>query len=53
MGKIIDIIRSWFCKHEWECIGHYDVCEFHPKYPSYHQWVYVCKKCMRTKKITT
>lgn len=51
MGVIIDKIRSWFCKHEWEClmdeIPVYD--DFSGSRPAYHKWVYVCKKCMRKK----
>ena len=58
MGWLIDKIREWFCKHEWECL-----VERQPIYESYtaatrgipnrHQWVYVCKKCKRVKKIHT
>jgi len=51
MGYIIDIIRSWFCKHEWECLMEkvpvYD--SYYDSIPSYHKWVYVCKKCKRRK----
>jgi hypothetical protein len=51
MGYIIDIIRSWFCNHEWECLMEkapvYE--DFYTNYPAYFQWVYVCKKCKRTK----
>ena len=62
MGVLIDKIRSLFCKHEWECLvwGQpvYETIFGHPyelRYakPSYHQWIYVCKKCMKKKKITT
>ena len=50
MGYIIDIIRSWFCKHEWECLMS-KVAVYDDNYsrPSYHKWVYVCKKCKRKK----
>lgn len=51
MGWLIDKIRSWFCKHEWECLM--EKCPVYDTYydsrPSYHKWVYVCKKCKRRK----
>lgn len=61
MGWLIDKIHSWFCKHEFECIVEgqpvYETMFGHPAElrlgPSYHQWIYVCKKCGRKKKITT
>lgn len=47
MGYLIDKIRSWFCKHEWECVMEaapvYE--DFFVKMPAYFKWVYVCKKC--------
>ena len=50
MGLIIDMIRSWFCKHEWECLREIDVYDTAwDRMPSYHKWVYVCKKCKRKK----
>lgn len=45
MRWLINYIRSCFCKHEWELLYDTDVWEIHPKYPSYHKWVYRCKKC--------
>jgi hypothetical protein len=51
MRQIIDYIRSWFCRHEWECL-----MECVPVYedafairPSYYKWLYVCKKCKHKK----
>lgn len=52
MGWLIDKIREWFCEHEYELLCDNDVWMIHPNYPSYHQWIYVCKKCGRKKKIT-
>ena len=51
MGWLIDKIRSWFCKHEWECLmAKVPVYEdAYDRIPSYHKWVYVCKKCKRRK----
>lgn len=50
MGYIIDIIRSWFCKHEWECLSNIAVYRDNfDSIPLYHKWVYVCKKCKRKK----
>ncbi len=52
MGWLIDEIRSWFCKHEWECLMEkipvYDSA-YSTTIPHYHKWVYVCKKCKRKK----
>lgn len=52
MSWLIDKIRSWFCKHEWECLMEkapvYDEYYF-TGCPSYYQWVYVCKKCKHSK----
>lgn len=51
MGYIIDLVRSWFCKHEWECLMS-DVAVYGDAFdtrPSYHKWVYACKKCKRKK----
>lgn len=62
MGYLIDKIHSCFCKHEWECLVNgqavYETMFGHPyeykhSAPSYYQWVYVCKKCGRKRKITT
>ena len=59
MGKLIDAIRSWFCKHEWECLmdGVAVYIEFSSvgpySRPVYYKWVYVCKKCGRKKVITS
>lgn len=58
MGCLIDKIRSWFCKHEWECLIEkqpvYIVGDNGRRdYPQYYQWIYVCKKCGCRKKITT
>ena len=46
MGYLIDKIRSWFCKHEWELLVNGQSAYLSPlsKYPDYHQWIYVCKK---------
>ena len=51
MNLLIDEIRSWFCKHEWEClIEKAPVYEdYYIKFPAYFQWVYVCKKCKHKK----
>lgn len=56
MRKIIDYIRSLFCKHDFELLAKSDVYEAHDPYtllfPSYTKWIYVCKKCGYKKKIT-
>lgn len=58
MGWLIDKIRSWFCEHEWELLSRnavYDSCDSNreEEIPIEYRWVYVCKKCMRKKVITT
>lgn len=58
MGKTIDTIRSWFCKHEWELLNKSEVYETNLagtplELPLRREWLYICKKCMKTKKITT
>lgn len=53
MGYLIDRIRSWFCKHEWELLK--EVRLWDPYLSNEHPCGfvnhYVCKKCMRHKKI--
>jgi len=54
MGWLIDKIREWFCKHDWECLGNaipvYDIK--HPNGNPYkYKWVYVCRKCKKMKEI--
>ena len=52
MGVIIDKIRSWFCKHEWECLSQIRIYNYaNNDIPCGYKWVYVCKKCMRKKTI--
>ena len=57
MGKLIDVIRSWFCEHEWECLvdGVAVYSEFSAvgpySMPAYYEWLYVCKKCGKIKRI--
>lgn len=51
MGWLIDKIRSWFCKHEWECLME-EVPVYGSsleQYPIHYKWIYVCKKCKRKK----
>ena len=51
MSWIIDKIRLWFCKHEWELSKEIKVYEPLCKdIPITYEWIYVCKKCM-TKKV--
>lgn len=50
MSWIIDKVRSWFCKHEWELLKEIHVYEhFCKDCPTAYKWVYVCKKCMKRK----
>lgn len=55
MGWIIDKARSWFCKHEWECLMEESPVFYNEwsKIPLYYRWVYVCKKCKRKKIINS
>lgn len=58
MGWLIDKIREWLCDHEWECLlekspVYKDYYNLDNNIPSYYQWVYVCKKCGRKRKITS
>ena len=46
MRKLIDYIRSCFCKHEWELLSH-DIAQY-SKYTwetKQEKWAYRCKKC--------
>ena len=46
MRKLINYIRSCFCKHEWELISH-DVASA-PVYSwmtKAHRWTHMCRKC--------
>ena len=53
MWKIIDYIRSCFCKHDWELVRDaivYDnTFEVSHGLPKGHKYVYICKKCKRMK----
>lgn len=55
MGWLIDKIRTWFCKHEYECllsmVPVYDYSFEKPDYLDHYEWVYVCKKCKKVKRI--
>ncbi len=52
MGWLIDKIRAWFCKHEWECLmSEVPIYIYSNSYPEYYEWLYVCKKCKKRKKI--
>ena len=59
MGWLVDKIREWFCKHEWECLVEEQPIYELDRYgrareiPSKYQWIYVCKKCKKVKKIHT
>ena len=45
MSWIIDKIRLWFCKHEWELLKEIKVYEPLCKdIPIAYEWIYVCKK---------
>lgn len=54
MRKLIDYIRSLFCKHEFELLQEARVYEalhgYTMPYPSYTKWTYMCKKCGYVKK---
>lgn len=48
MRTLINYIRSYFCKHEWELLQRCDVYEdalVDCNMPVYRKWVYRCKKC--------
>ncbi len=52
MSWLIDKVRSWFCKHEWELLQKTNVYKrdnIQSGIPSGFEWVYVCKKCMKRK----
>lgn len=46
MRKLINYIRSCFCKHDWELLNEVNVykCE-EDKIPIGKKWTYRCKKC--------
>lgn len=48
MRRLINYIRSCFCKHDWELLDVIDVYEItfrKSERPQYRKWVYRCKKC--------
>lgn len=57
MKKVLNVFKAIFCRHDYECIvgnqAVYKITLDNPeaKYPSYHQWIFVCKKCGKRKKI--
>ena len=52
MRKVIDYIRSCFCKHDWELLGENRIFECGNK-PVEIEWIYRCKKCCYFKKYVT
>lgn len=50
MWKIIDWIKSIFCKHDWELVQISDVySDLWDKYPVGRKYIYICKKCKTMK----
>lgn len=54
MWKLIDYIRSCFCKHDWELVKIVEV--YGDSYyftsrplPKGFEYIYICKKCKRMK----
>lgn len=46
MRRLINYIRSCFCKHDWEMLQISDVyMNGTDKYPCKRIWTYRCKKC--------
>lgn len=47
MRKLINYIRSCFCKHEWELIDEVNMWDYDisTKHPIGKKWTYRCKKC--------
>jgi hypothetical protein len=47
------MFRRLFCKHDWELldVGHYTDDSL--GYTEWTQYLYVCKKCLKKKKIKT
>lgn len=50
MRRLINYIRSCFCKHDWECLVSkmpvYDISiKTSCALPTRYEWVYRCKKC--------
>lgn len=56
MWRIIDWIRSVFCKHDWELIESgivYDFYDIREQLPLGNRYVYICKNCKRKKIVNT
>lgn len=46
MRRLIDYIRSCFCKHEWEVIHEVDIVwDEYDSVPMGRKWTSHCKKC--------
>lgn len=46
MRKLINYIRSCFCRHDWELMQESSVYNRElDKYPIGKKWTYRCKKC--------
>lgn len=51
MRRLINYIRSCFCKHDWECLSSkmpvYSNTSINTSYtlPIRYEWVYRCRKC--------
>lgn len=54
MRILINYIRSWFCKHDWELIDKSDVyLNPYSKRPYKTVFVYRCKKCCCSERIVS
>lgn len=56
MWRIIDWIRSVFCKHDWELIESgivYDFYDIREQLPLGNRYVYICKNCKKKKIVNT
>lgn len=54
MSWLIDKIRGWFCKHDWELLNTSRVWSRSNKddnFPIGMEWTYRCKKCCKKKVI--
>ena len=54
MRRLINYIRSCFCKHDWELLTDTLIYEDESKNKPYKEvWIYRCKKCGCKNKITS
>lgn len=55
MTWLINLIRAWFCHHEYKMIHQGRIFDHSVsvKMPICYEYIYLCRKCAHTKRVKT